>query len=1000
MSAQFDPRWLSDPTVFAVNRLPAVSDHEVYASLQEADAEETSLVRSLDGAWKAHFALRPADAPEELLTSPDGDDGLQEITVPCEFQLANPQWDPPHYTNVMYPWDGREPLLPPQVSGEYNPTVTAVRCFDLSAEEMAAGRIVLTFGAVEAAVAVYMNGAFVGYAEDSFTPHRFDVTPFVHEGENRLAARVFKRCTGSWIEDQDFWRFSGIHRSVTLTFEPQVHVEDLFARAELLDDYGSAKVRVDVNMLRPAGQAKVTLTDPNGEVVAEETEDCAGRMIFVLDVEDPALWSAETPDLYTLTVEVPGEVARTEIGLREFRIIDKVMCLNGERIVFHGVNRHEFDCDTGRVVSREQMMRDIMDMKSMNVNAVRTSHYPNDPFFYRLCDRCGLYVIDETNIESHGSWQFEGPEKPDWVVPGDREDWADMVLDRGRSMLERDKNHPCILMWSCGNEAYGGKDLFAPANMFRRLDPTRLVHYEGVVNDPRYPDTTDVYSRMYYKAADIVRYLESDPQKPIINCEYTHAMGNSCGGIGLYTDLEDKYPMYQGGFIWDYVDQALRTAAPNGETRLAYGGDYGDRPTDYHFNTNGILLGDRSFTPKCQEIRRVYQEASLIPDDKGVTVKNRRHFTTLDDCLLFWEMALDGDVYHEGNWELPCIMPGDSMHLDVEWPLPPMDGEVTVTCYLVLTEDQPARPAGTVMAEGQFVLRAAATEELPAEPADIVQGGFNYGAHSPEQHMLLGRKYRGLISLKDAAGRETLLRAPQLSLFRAPTDNDIGNGDDVRQGVWHAFSRHNFIAAPEKTVADGVTHLTYRHTCPAMPGVTITTDYALLAGGVAVTVDFPGAEDQPDLPALGLSFQLEKRYDQVTYYGLGPEDNYCDRNRGALLGIHGYAADEGWTRYAKPQESGNRMGVRWMTVTDESGHGVEIRALDDPLEISVQPWLPEELMSKWHPDELQGSCRTIVDIAAFRKGVGGDDSWGAPVLPQFTYPSDKPYRLRFFLRGI
>ena len=1000
MPVQFEKRWLSDPTVFAVNRLPAVSDHDIYASLQEADEEESSLVRSLDGAWQAHFAMNPDEAPEVLLTDGSLDDALRTIHVPCEFQLENPEWDPPHYVNTMYPWDGLEDLLPPQVSEKYNPTVTAIRRFCLTEKDMQAGRIVLTFGAVEAAVAVYMNGAFVGYAEDSFTPHRFDVTGFVKAGENRLVAQIFKRCTGSWLEDQDFWRFSGIHRSVTLTFEPQCHVADVFVHTPLYDNYTRAAVEADIAIDRPVGDVTMVLTAPGGEEIARVTAPAADKVTLAAEVASPLLWNAETPHLYTLTVLVAGEVARTQVGIREFRMIDKVMCLNGKRIVFHGVNRHEFDCDKGRVVSRETMLRDIVDMKSMNVNAVRTCHYPNDSYLYKLCDRYGLYVIDETNIESHGSWQDSFGINPDWVVPGDREDWAEMVIDRGRSMLERDKNHACVLLWSCGNEAFGGKDLQALAHWFRQRDPSRLVHYEGVTNDPRYPDTTDVESRMYAKVADIVDYLENDPPKPFVNCEYTHAMGNSCGGIGLYTDLEDKYPMYQGGFIWDYVDQALRATAPNGAPRLAYGGDYGDRPTDYHFNTNGILLGDRTFTPKCQEVRRVFQEAFLIPDEKGVTIQNRRHFTTLEDCILTWETMVNGEVYADGECDLPVIAPGETAHVDIAWPEADVPGEVAATCYLVLDADRGVQMAGEAIADGQAILRGAEKAAKEDVPAKIVEAYYNYGAQGEKLQALFGRKYMGMVSLKDAVGRETLLHAPQLSLFRAPTDNDMGNGDDVKQGVWHAFSRHSFISRPERKEIDGVTHLTYRFTSPVLPGVEIVVDYALLNDGVRVEVDFPGVENQPDLPALGLSFQLDKRYDQVHYYGMGPDESYVDRCRGAILGQWDYTADEGWTRYAKPQESGNRTGVRWMTVTDETGHGVSIEQVNEPLEVSVQPWLPEELMSKWHPDELQGSCRTVVDIAAFRKGIGGDDSWGAPVLPQFKYPSDKAYKLEFVIKGI
>ena len=1000
----FTTDWLSDPTVFAVNRLPAVSDHAIYRCVQEADAEASSFVRSLDGEWKAHFALRPKDAPDALLTGDILDDTLRPITVPGEFQLQNPEWDPPHYVNTQYPWDGLEPLVQPQVSDTYNPTVTAVRTFEVSAADLSCGRVVLTFGAVEAAVAVYMNGSFVGYAEDSFTPHRFDVTPFLHAGENRLAARVFKRCTGSWLEDQDFWRFSGIHRSVTLTFEPAIHLNDLFVHTPLEDHYTRAFLEAELSIDRPRGEAEILLTDAAGTEILRQKQPAAAQVAFRCEAPGVRLWSAEEPALYTLTVTLTDEagqtveVSRTQVGFRQFEMIDRIMCLNGKRIVFHGVNRHEFDCDLGRVMTGELLLRDIRDMKGMNVNAVRTCHYPNTSEFYRLCDRYGLYVIDETNIESHGSWA----PMHDWHVPGSRPEWREATIDRGRSMLERDKNHPCVLLWSCGNESWGGQNLYDLSQFFRQRDPSRLVHYEGVCHTPEWSATTDVNSRMYEKVASIEKYLQGNPDKPFINCEYTHAMGNSCGGMVLYTELEDKYPMYQGGFIWDYVDQALRTVAPNGEERLAYGGDYGDRPTDYHFNTNGIILGDRTQTPKCQEVRTLFSDVRLQPDEKGVTVSNRRLFTDLSDLVLVWDIMQDGGAVSMGEKEMPAVAPGETVHVALPYDLSSLTGEVVVTCTAALKEEKQLMLAGDEIAAGQavFHLGEKPASAAPCGPVPVL-GDSNLGVHGEHISTLFAKGYGGMISLKDAMGDETVLRAPQLSLFRAPTDNDRGNGDAVRQGIWHLVSSHSFVRCDEPVAVPGSTSITYHYTNCALKDFDVTVTYTCDSeDAVKVTVAFPGVENQPDLPALGLSFQLDSRLDQVTYYGMGPDECYCDRCTGALLGVYEYGVEDGFTRYCKPQESGNRMGVRWLTVTGEDGHGVRVESIDQPLEVSVSPWLPEEMMNKWHPDELVGSCRTILDVAMFRKGVGGDDSWGAPVLPQYTYPSDRPYTFSFLIKGI
>ena len=996
----FTTEWLSDPEIFAVNTLPPFSDHEVYAGAREAKAGKSSLVRSLNGTWRAHFALNPDGAPDSLLTDGSEDESLAQISVPCEFQLANPQWDPPHYVNVQYPWDGHEALVPPEVSREYNPTVTAIRRFELSEADLQS-TIVLTFEGVEAAVAVYMNGAFIGYAEDSFTPHHFDVTAFARPGENRLAARVFKRCAGSWLEDQDFWRFSGIHRSVTLTFRPKTHLLDLRITTPLTDSYTKAHLNAALTIEGETdGTAEITLTDGAGKKLLTKKQPLAGQMSFEKEVPGVALWSAEEPNLYALTVTIRDaqgkvvEVARTMVGFRQFEMIDKVMCLNGKRIVFHGVNRHEFDCDRGRVMTEELLLRDIRDMKSLNVNAVRTCHYPNMSLFYRLCDKYGLYVIDETNIESHGSWA----PMHDWYVPGDRPEWRGMVLSRGRAMLERDKNHACVLLWSCGNESYGGANMKALSDMFHKLDRTRLVHYEGVANDRRYPDTTDVFSRMYFKVADIEKYLESNPDKPFINCEYTHAMGNSCGGMHLYAELEDKYPMYQGGFIWDYVDQALRVTAPNGHERLAYGGDFGDKPTDWQFNTNGIILGDRTFTPKCQEVRHVFRDVWLKPGKTGVTVMNRRVFAPIRACDIRWTVECDRMPIKAGEVLLPEVAPGESLHVNLPYGKLPEDGQVVLTCFLVLREQMGILPAGTVLSQGQTVLGETVAEVLPDNAGWPVVGDNNIGLRGEGFGAMLG-KAEGLISFRDGAGHETVLCGPQLSLFRAPTDNDRGNRDALKQGIWHMVSRYSWHDGAKADIREGCTEVTYHYRNALLPELDLPVTYTWRRSDeLEITVRWPGVKDQPDLPALGLSFQLDPRLNTVRYYGLGPDESYVDRCTGALLGWHSYPVSEGLTRYEFPQESGNRRGVQIMTVTGEDGHGIQISG--DSLEISVSPYLPEEVAATRHYEELQGSCRTVLDVALFRKGVGGDDSWGAPVLPQYKYPSDKAYTLTFKLRAI
>lgn len=1000
-SDRFTTAWLSDPTIFSVNEMPVNSDHEFFASKKEMEEKRSTLVRSLDGKWKAHFAMNPAGAPDALLTGSIMDGSLREINVPCEFQLVNPEWDAPHYVNSQYPWDGHEDLKAPEVSEEYNPTVTCVKTFHLSLKDLQ-HRVILHLGAVESAVLVYLNGHEIGYAEDSFTSHSFDITKAARVGENRLVLRVFKRCSASWIEDQDFWRFSGIHRSVELRFWPETHLVDLCVRTPLTDNYQTAHLETTLTVMGKGGQARVTLSDREGNVLYEETKAVSGQnqVCYESIIPGVKLWSAEEPNLYPLVVTLTNdmgqvtEVSRTMVGFRQFEMIDKIMCLNGKRIVFHGVNRHEFDCDTGRVMTRELLLKDICNIKSMNINAVRTSHYPNTTEFYRLCDEHGLYVIDETNIESHGAWA----PMHDWVVPGDRPEWREAVVNRGRSMLQRDKNHACVLMWSCGNESWGGCNLYALSEYFRQTDPTRLVHYEGCVHDKRYLHTSDMLSHMYMKAADIEKYLKSNPDRPFINCEYTHAMGNSCGGMDEYTALEDKYPMYQGGFIWDYVDQGLRVKGPNGEDRFAWGGDFGDRPTDWQFIGNGIVFADRSLTPKAQEVRHNFRDVFLKVGKTGVTVWNRKLFAPLTGYAIRYTVECDMKPIKAGEILLPEIAAGESKHINLPYGKLPAEGQVVLTCFLVLAEDKGILPAGTILSHGQMVYGELTRPEPTEAAARVTVCDNNIGIRGNGLGAML-EKRGGIISFRDKAGKEVLLRAPQLSLFRAQTDNDRGNWFAIRQGIYHMISRYSWSHEVKVTEQDGVTTLTYAFSNMLLKDFELTVVYTIRRDDeIEVTVNWPGVADLPDMPALGLSFQLDPRLDTVNYYGLGPESNYIDRCQGAYLGWHSYKVAEGLTPYFKPQESGSRGKVQSFAVTDRDHHGLLITG--ENLEVSCHPWTTEELQGAYHPSDLTGSVRTVLDVAMFRKGVGGDDSWGAPTLPKYCYPADKPYSFTFTMKAL
>ena len=588
--------WLANPEIFEVNREKAHSDH-TYTT------KDGNLRQSLNGTWKFAYTEHPDSRPADFYKTDFDVTGFDDITVPGHIQLQG--YDKPQYVNTQYPWEGQESLLPPQIPQKRNPVGSYVKFFDVDAS-LLGKETFIRFQGVETAIYVWLNGEFVGYVEDSFTPSEFNITPYLKEKGNKLAVEVYRYSTASWLEDQDFWRFSGIFREVYLYAVPEVHVRDMKVIADYDYENGNGILNTELDIVGKNDYAvKLTLTDKNGNKVYES--DAANVTASIPNVMP---WSAEVPNLYTLTAEIiaDGEIvetAETKVGFRTFELKDGIICLNGKRILFKGINRHEWNAKRGRAITEEDMLWDIRFMKQNNINAVRTCHYPNNSLWYRLCDEYGIYLIDETNLETHGANE---------IVPASDPQWLGAVLDRAKSMYERDKNHASVLIWSCGNESNCGDDIAAMAAYFHEADSTRLVHYEGVFWNRKYDHITDMESRMYAKPCDVIEYLEhtgtpwsnpgtvypharqnpdSHSGKPYISCEYMHAMGNSLGGMKLYTDLEDKFDAYQGGFIWDYIDQALYK-----DGVLVYGGDFDDRQSDYGFCTNGIVYADRTYSPK------------------------------------------------------------------------------------------------------------------------------------------------------------------------------------------------------------------------------------------------------------------------------------------------------------------------------------------------------------------------------------------------------------------
>lgn len=995
--------WLSDPAVFAVNRLAAHSDHRFYQTEEQAgQMGDMPLAFSLNGAWRFSYAENTKEIPQGFWEDGYDVSCWGNIVVPSHIQLAG--FDKCQYINTMYPWDGHSELRPPQVDEDYNPCGCYVRRFVLP-QPLQDKPLIISFQGVETAFYLWCNGSFAGYSEDSFTPAEFELSPYIREGENTLAVLVCKRSTGSWLEDQDMWRFSGIFRDVFLYAVPQVHLNDLFVKTELDDTFSKAAVTLSMQVKNADGaQMDVKLLRPDGEAVYTAhdialSEECA----YTFEILSPVLWSAEQPNLYRLTVTLKkdGKVVEAipeKIGFRSFEMKDGVMCLNGRRIVFRGINRHEFNCRTGRCLSYDDMLWDIKFMKRHNINAVRTSHYPNQTRWYRLCDEYGIYLIDETNLESHGSWQKMGKIKPDWVVPGDREDWRDIVLDRARSMFERDKNHPSILIWSCGNESFGGKILYETTCFFREHDDSRLVHYEGIFHDRRYPETSDMESRMYAKPAEIEEYLKSKPQKPYISCEYMHAMGNSLGGMDEYTALEEKYPQYQGGFIWDYIDQALMRQTGRGEV-LAYGGDFTDRPSDYNFCTDGVVYADRNPSPKVQEMKYLYQSIEIKPGKGGVQLRNRNLFTGTDEGVFIWRLLEDGEEVESGTFSCP-VAPQEQVFIPIPYQAEKYAGELALTVSYVLKEAAIWAEKGYELAFGQAVIRAPrAKEETPRkEGLRLVRGDVNTGVHGNGFSVLLSKQEHGIVSLR-YDGKEFITFPPKPEYWRASTDNDRGCGFDFRSACWMFASRTQRCTDVQSIEHDGVVTVSYTYKPLAGSGCTTVAAYTVQEDkSIELAVRFSGAAGLPGLPLFGMVMRLPVECHNVKFYGLGPDENYADRNNGARLGVYRYKAENNLSGYVVPQECGNHTGVRYAEVTDDNGFGLRFEAKDAPFELQVLPFTAQELENAKHIDELPPVRCMNVRIAARQMGVGGDDSWGAPVHEAYHIPSGQPAALSFTIK--
>ena len=1026
----FEIKKIHDPKFFKENCMAAHSDHVAYADEKEAEERKSSFRLPLDGVWKFHYARNYAQTVSGFEAETFDCKCWEDIRVPAHIQMEG--YDIPQYVNIQYPWDGREDVWRDAVPSEFNPVASYVKYFTLP-EGFRKNGLYISFQGVESGFALWLNGHYVGYSEDSFTPSDFDLTPYVKEGENKLAVQVFKWTSSSWCEDQDFYRFSGIFRSVYLYTMPKVHVYDLKVEPVVDEAVLNADLLVTMQM-RGEGKARLTLTGSRNYSVLEEKEEqiifseelpvSEGEVHFEKEVDKPDLWSAEIPNLYTLTIECfdqngeRSELVSQRIGFRRFEMKDGIMTLNGKRIVFKGVNRHEFSSKTGRAVTREEVLKDIVTMKQNNINAIRACHYPDASIIYDLCDEYGLYMIAENNLESHGSWDaaMHGSAPKDTIVPGDNMDWEPMMLDRVNSCYQRDKNHPAVLIWSVGNESYGGKVIFDMSEKFRALDPYRLVHYEGIFNDRRYEATSDMESQMYTSVENVKKFLAEHKEKPFIMCEYTHAMGNSCGAMHKYTDLTDTEPRYQGGFIWDYIDQSILKKDRYGKDFQAYGGDFLERPSDYNFSGNGICYGgDRDPSPKMQEVKFNYQNISILFEKDGkFTVVNKNLFANTDRFRCVAVLQKNGVVVKKQEIET-AVPPLSSKDYEIPFAIlraddkdqkKDPDAEYALTVSFRLKEDMGWADAGYEVAFGQKIYKKLSAFHASEKPIRVVHGKVNIGVKGEDFDCLFSMLNGGLVSYR-YAGKEMIEKIPMPNFWRAPVDNDNGSMAPARYAQWKIASMYishrnggMFDNVPTKVEEkDNTVTVTYTYFMPTTPAGKCQVSYTVFGDGTIETkLMYDPVEGLPDMPEFGMMFQFNADYDNLTWYGMGPEETYADRRHGAKLGIYSNKVADNMAKYLVPQECGNKVGVRYARLVDAKGRGMMFEG--DELSFSALPYTPHELENAAHVYELPQVHHTIVRVALAQMGVGGDDSWGSWVHPEYHIDVTKPLEFTFRFKGI
>jgi beta-galactosidase len=1030
VSVNASPDW-ENPAVFRVGteapRATALP-YDDPTTARAADRSASPYALSLNGEWKFHYVGHPDGRPRGFEAPAFDDRAWASLPVPSNWQLHG--YGIPLYTNITYPFH----VDPPRVMGEppesythhpleqRNPVGSYRKRFEVPAD-WDGREVFVTFDGIDSAAYVWLNGERLGYTQDSRTPAEFRLTPHLRPGTNVLAVEVYQHCDGSYLEDQDKWRLSGIFRDVTLWSAAPLAVRDFEARAHY--DHaggggGSLDLSTELRNLSPRrvrAEVTATLHGPDGTVVAEDTaslEIDAGTtatLPFNLSLDRAEPWSAESPTLYTLVLGwrspayPKSEYVSTRIGFRTVELRHGQFLVNGQPVLFKGVNRHDHDPDHGHYVTRDRVREDLLVMKRLNLNAVRTAHYPHTADLYELCDELGFYVWDEANIESHGMGWQENPLAEDPA-------WYPAKLARIEAMVERDKNHPSIVMWSMGNESGFGENFIRLSAWLRQRDPTRLVHYDRALRDA----AVDVFSSMYTEPHRLLEYVREEEalpleeRRPAILCEYNHAMGNSSGNLSVYGDYFRAEPLLQGGFIWDFKDQGLRKTwetADGPRTGFAYGGDFGDAPNDASFCFNGIVGPDLTWSPQAWEVFKQYQDVwtrLLAVSDSTVrlSVFNERFFRPLDDLVASWELTRDGMTVAEGTLDLPPVGPQATEGVELElgertW-VPQAEYHLRVSYRLA--SDTPWSPAGTEVAWDQFQLPHGA-RALPPRPAleetlATAREDGSFRVSGPRFEALIDG--RGALASYRWDGTEMLAAPLALHFWRAPTNNDEGRKFPAEAAFWKdAVARATVTLEEPERRGPGEVSLRVHYTFGEQ-GSTAELRYDLRADGlltVALERFSPATADAPELPRVGMQLELPAAYDHWNWFGKGPHENYLDRHTGAWIGLHSGRVGELFFHYLDPQEAGNRTGVRWTRFDAADRPGLRFVAGERLLEVSAKPYQDEALASARHPHALPSPDRVVVNLDFGQTGLGGITSWGTKPLEPFRLLAGRDYAYSF-----